>query len=258
MQRTSLARKFAKIAILVSVATIFLSYISLSLYKNTIIDSVYETTRTELLTLVANSINGKKDVGLTNAYSLANDKMIQLALAKDQRELAIESLRKINNTLKENTEFKNIKVHIHTKENRSFLRNWKPEKFGDDLSRFRPSVVAVNGKKTPINDFEVGNDGLGLRSVVPIFHENQHIGSLEFMQGMNSVAKDFDKSQDGFLLLMDLAKKTEEVNPELIFKEKYVISQKFVNKDFLTDFSKIDMEQLLANRFIIGEKYLHT
>ncbi|MDD2697496.1 MAG: methyl-accepting chemotaxis protein [Arcobacteraceae bacterium] len=258
MKKSSILNKFTVIAVMVSVVTIILSYIGLSIYKSTITDSVYESTKNDLLSALHNSLAAKKDVGITNAYSIANDGMIKSALSENRRELAIASLQNINKTFKENTEFKNIKVHIHTKDNKSFLRNWKPEKFGDDLSNFRASVVAVNSNLKPINEFEVGNDGLGLRSVVPVFDGATHVGSLEFMQGMNSVAKDFDKNKDGFLLLMDLDKKTEDVASDLIFREKYVISQKFINKEFLADVSKIDLEQLLTNKMLFNENYLYT
>lgn len=70
--------------------------------------------------------------------------------------------------MKKSTPFQNIQIHIHTKDNRSFLRSWKPEKFGDDLTTFRPSVVKVNSEKTAVNTFEVGEAGLSVRSVVPV------------------------------------------------------------------------------------------
>jgi methyl-accepting chemotaxis protein len=258
MKKKSILREFASIAVIVSVLTIIISYLGLNMYKSTITENIYETTKTDLLAKLDSSLESKKDVGITNAYSIANDGMIKTSLRDNNRELSIASLKNISKTFKESTNFKNIKVHIHTKENKSFLRNWKPEQFGDDLSSFRNSVVSVNANHKPINDFEVGNDGLSLRSVVPIFEGTTHLGSLEFMQGMNSVAKDFDKGKDGFLLLMDLDKKTADIQADLIFKEKYVISQKFINKDFLADLSKINLEKLFADKIFIDTKYLFT
>ncbi|MBI3873839.1 MAG: chemotaxis protein, partial [Arcobacter sp.] len=179
MKKVSILNKFSKIAIVVSVVTIILSFLSLNIYKSTITDSVYESTKTDLLALLHNSFDAKKDVGITNAYSIANDSMIKTSLSDNKRDLAITSLKNISTTFKENTQFQNIKVHIHTSDNKSFLRNWKAEKFGDDLSKFRPSVVYVNKNKKPANGFEIGNDGLSLRSVVPVFNGANHVGSLE-------------------------------------------------------------------------------
>ncbi len=258
MKKHSLLGKFTSIAVVVSIVTIILGYIGLTLYKSTIEKSVYENTQNDLLTLIDTSLRSKKDIGITNAYSIANDGLIKKSLAENQRDLAIGSLKNISKTFKEHTDFKNVKVHIHTKDNKSFLRNWKPEKYGDDLSSFRSSVVSVNSLKKPVNEFEVGNDGLSLRSVVPVFSGDTHLGSLEFMQGMNSVAKDFDNVKDSFLLLMDKDKATEKVDQDLIFKEKYVISQKFINKDFMANLSKVDFEDLLNNKYFMDDKYFYV
>jgi len=149
------------------------------------------------------SLKTKKDVGISNAVSVANDGKIKEALALNDREIAIHSLKDLSISLKSSTPFKNVKIHVHTNSNKSFVRSWKLDKHGDDLSSFRASVVQVNSSKKAVNTFEVGNAGLSIRSVVPISLDGVHLGSLEFMQGLNSVAKSFNKMQDGFLLLMN-------------------------------------------------------
>ncbi len=61
----------------------------------------------------------------------------------------------------------------------SFLRLHKLEKFGDDLSGFRNTVLAVNKNHTPVHGLEKGKGGLGIRGVVPVFYQNEPIGSFE-------------------------------------------------------------------------------
>jgi len=98
-----------------------------------------------------------------------------------------------------------------------------------------------------------------LRSVVPVIDDDgTHLGSLEFMQGLNSVAKLFNKNKDGFLLLMDTkVSKVKTFKESSKFKE-YIISQKFINQDFLSDAKSIDMKQLPENGTFIGKKYFFT
>ena len=164
--------------------------ISTLLYKaKQLKEDVYLVQKGDLVKELEGYITGKKDVGITNAFSIANDGQIKEALKTGNRDLAIESLKHISSTFKNGTSFKNIKVHVHTKNNHSFLRNWKPEKYGDDLSGFRTSVVHVNSTQKAVNGFEIGKAGLSLRAVVPIVDKDEHLGSLEFMQGLNSVAK---------------------------------------------------------------------
>lgn len=71
--------------------------------------------------------------------------------------------------------------HFHLPPATSFLRLQKPEKFGDDLSSFRKTVVAVNTNVAPAVGLEVGNAGLSVRAVVPVkYLGKKHAGSVEF------------------------------------------------------------------------------
>ncbi|KUI98388.1 methyl-accepting chemotaxis protein [Vibrio sp. MEBiC08052] len=67
----------------------------------------------------------------------------------------------------------------------SLYRVHKPNKSGDDLSSFRHTVVDVNTSHRSISGIEVGVAGLGLRYVVPISFEEQHVGSVEFGMTLN-------------------------------------------------------------------------
>jgi len=79
---------------------------------------------------------------------------------------------------------------FHTPPAISFLRLHKPEKYGDDLSSFRNTVVITNETKKPTRGLEGGVAGLGTRGMVPVFHNGKHVGSVEF--GMNFGQAFFD------------------------------------------------------------------
>ncbi|WP_201244133.1 methyl-accepting chemotaxis protein [Halochromatium salexigens] len=70
----------------------------------------------------------------------------------------------------------------------SFLRVHAPEKFGDDLTDIRQTIIETNRNRAPISGLERGVYGLGIRSLVPVAWQGEHIGSLEF--GM-SFGQDF-------------------------------------------------------------------
>jgi len=258
MKRKTISARFVQISILISLIIMIVGYFSLNTYKSTIDEEVYKNTQTELQAKYDEYFNFKKDIGITNAFSIANDGQIKEALATNNRTLAIDSLDNINETFKKGTSFQNIQVHIHTTDNRSYLRNWKVDKFGDDLSSFRASVVKANSTLQPINGYEVGKAGLSLRSVVPIIDNGQHLGSLEFMQGLNSVAKTFDQSNEGFLLLMDSKNKIVDPSSDKIFQNKYIISQNFMNKSFFNDLKNVDVDKILKDQRLMTEKYFYT
>jgi len=76
--------------------------------------------------------------------------------------------------------------HFHLPPATSFLRLQKPEKFGDDLSSFRKSVVQVNQNQKDVVGIEVGDAGLSIRAVVPVLYLNKkHAGSVEFGAPIN-------------------------------------------------------------------------
>jgi len=69
---------------------------------------------------------------------------------------------------------------FHTAPATSFLRVHRPDRFGDDLSGFRATVVEVNRTGKPIHGLESGVEGLGIRGVVPVRLDGKAVGSLEF------------------------------------------------------------------------------
>jgi methyl-accepting chemotaxis protein len=80
-------------------------------------------------------------VSLTNAITLGQDHHVVQGLLTGNRTYTLKGLQKLQQDLHTYTPFKGIKVHVHTADLRSFVRAWKPQKFGDDLSGFRNTLV---------------------------------------------------------------------------------------------------------------------
>lgn len=85
---------------------------------------------------------------------------------------------------------------FHTPPATSFFRVHKPEKFGDDLSSFRFTVVATNKNQKPTRGLEGGVAGLGARGMVPVFHGSKHVGSVEFGMTFDQTFFDNFKAQN--------------------------------------------------------------
>jgi len=88
----------------------------------------------------------------------------------------------------------------------SFYRAHSPKKFGDDLSKIRPTVIAANQEHKTVEGLEEGVEGYGFRVVVPVKYQDHWVGSAEY--GMDFGA-DFLKSLqkknpgDYFIYLLD-------------------------------------------------------
>jgi len=248
--------------LIVSVSILFLIIASFVLFNYSLQtkNEVYENIKKELTQNAIDKIDSKMKIGITNAISIANDERIKQGFKTNNRNFAIQSIQEISNAMKENTEFQNIKIHLHTKENISFLRSWQTEQYGDDLSSFRSAVVNVNKTKKAVTTFEAGREGLLLRAIVPVTDDaKNHLGSLEFIQGINSVVKEFAKNEVDFLLLMD----NDGKNSINTFKEnkkfkQYIISQESVDKGFLQHANQIEIDTLLHDGYFIDSKYFYT
>ncbi len=82
-------------------------------------------------------------------------------------------------------------MHFHLKNNESFLRLHRPDKFGDNLTGTRETVAYVNKEHVPIDGFEIGKMYSGYRFVFPITADDKtHLGSLEMSFGPESLTSD--------------------------------------------------------------------
>ncbi|KGK40986.1 chemotaxis protein [Nitrincola sp. A-D6] len=61
----------------------------------------------------------------------------------------------------------------------SYLRLHQLDKYDDDLSSFRLTVLEANQQQHAQSGLESGVAGIGLRGVIPVYHQQRHIGSAE-------------------------------------------------------------------------------
>jgi diguanylate cyclase (GGDEF)-like protein len=102
-------------------------------------------------------------------------------------------------------------VHFHLPDNRSFLRMYAPERYDDDLSQTRKSVVLANKTLKPQEGFEACPYMVGYRFVYPLFHNNKHIGSVEISYSDSSIVKNIVENfvyDSHILVSKDIAENT--------------------------------------------------
>jgi len=159
------------------------SYLSIKAIER----DVYEDQKKSLSVYVRNQLDAKYDIAITNAITVASNYYVINALVNNDREVAIKGLKEITQTFKEKTDFKNVQIHIHTKDIKSFLREWMPQKFGDDLSSFRHTIKKVKETKAPMSALEMGVAGLSLRGLAPVMQNGEYLGSVEIIQSFGSI-----------------------------------------------------------------------
>ena len=240
--------------IIISIAVV-ISYYIIGNMK----EGVQQKARDNFDVMIKERIKSSLNIGISNAVTLSKNSDIIDSLETNDRTKAIKALDGIFNILQENHAFKNVKVHIHDKDVKSFLRNWNKDKYGDDLSSFRNSILEVKKTKKTLGAIEVGRAGLVLRGLSPIFNDQgDYIGSVEYIQGFNSIVKDFEEENETLLVLMDEKYKRGDALTDQSKVGKYYISQSVLDKEFKASASNIDFDKLYKNNYYSDNKFFYT
>ncbi|OHD12400.1 MAG: hypothetical protein A2Y41_02380 [Spirochaetes bacterium GWB1_36_13] len=223
-------------------------------------EEVYQTSKNELFKSLDKQLQEKINLCIISVASLKDNDFVKQSLKTGKREIAIAGINSIIQNYKNDTEFHTTRIHIHTADRKSFVRSWAVDKYGDDLY-FRKDIKKAFETKKIITGFDAGVAGVVARAVYPIFEENTYIGSIEVIQGLNSVFRSFEKEQFEFLLLMDekhssIAKATGLKENRKI--QNYHLIQNDFNPSFLEDANKIDFQKLFHEKQFISEKYYYT
>jgi len=221
-------------------------------------NDVYISQEKSLRLVYNEAINLKENIGITNAINISKSYAVVRALKENNRSIAINGLASVSKEFKENTNYKNIKIHIHDSTIHSFLRAWKPTKFGDDLKGFRKTILKVKDTKKPLIAIELGRAGMVLRGLAPVIQNGEYLGSVEFMQGLNSIVKKAKKvngydivilMKNEYLSVSTLLDKTHKIgNYTLAVKEN------IVNKTFMNDLNNIKIDDI--KKYQLTDKYL--
>ena len=135
------------------------------------------------------------DFNIKLAKLLADMPEVKEYVGKRQRENLLASVKPLIDSVNSGANIK-IKVHFHIPPGKSFLRVWKPNKNGDDISSFRKTVTEVLSTGQPVKGIEAGRVGLAIRGVAPIFwNEGQTAGSVEVATSLASVASSLEKAR---------------------------------------------------------------
>ncbi len=192
-KKTSIKKAFLIpffITLIVDLAIILAAFfIILNKTNKDILSSLSEEQKTMCLTTINELLSSCE----AQAILLSHNKDIINALYTQDRTEAEKVLLKIVKNLK-NSMGINEKIHIHTKDLRSFLREWKPNKYGDYLGNFRKTIVYVKSTHKPLKAIEVGRAGPVARGLAPIFYNGEYIGSLEVIRNLDSALTTLQKT----------------------------------------------------------------
>jgi methyl-accepting chemotaxis protein len=125
------------------------------------------------------NIKGAEGRALARAEMVANLPWVREVFAARDRPRLLAEMREMFENQKERHGVDQMQFHEPPAV--SFLRLQAPETFGDDLSKFRPMVVAVNRDRTSRKGLAIARTGPAIFGVTPVLDPaGQHTGSVEF------------------------------------------------------------------------------
>ncbi|MEN8140779.1 MAG: PAS domain S-box protein [Thermodesulfobacteriota bacterium] len=144
-------------------------------------DRQTRSTRTIVSTIAKiNTSHYKRRIkALITRLRITNDGAALHALMERQRkELARETISYLNSLQEENPYFASLGFILPS--NINFLRVHNQQKFGDDISRMRPDIVAANSDLEQRAGYIASGLGLIYSVVQPIVYKEEHLGLLQF------------------------------------------------------------------------------
>ncbi|XPV67657.1 MAG: ATP-binding protein [Halarcobacter sp.] len=241
--------------ILISISIYFLSINYIHKEEQKLLDQKYISVTKQINKNLNTLIQDKQNATLVFAISVARDTSIRNSLLQNNPSLL--DLDNFSNTLKINSDFKNIWFQIITKEGKSFYRSWSKEN-GDSLL-FRDDIEQILKNKKILSTISVGRYDMTFKSMIPIFHQNKFIGIFEIISHFNSISKILEADGIDNIFLAD---KRFKSYIKLPFTKKFIGDYYIANlnaKDYLIDSIKsYGIEKILnsSNTFLIIDKQL--
>lgn len=202
------------------------------------------------------------------AFLFSNMDLVKKSLSERDREILIKGLSNVIKEMSRLDKFKKLKVHFHIVPARSFLRAWKPNKYGDDLSTFRHTVIDAQQNGSKIAGVEAGRAGLAVRGVVPVYdYKGKIVGSVEVFCNLAQVVKHFAnangdqaalfrKEQVASFTGSDQEKDLDFGELSLIFCQDKDLVKKLVNREFLEKGLQVQTALLKGNMLLVATPVL--
>jgi PAS domain S-box-containing protein len=125
----------------------------------------------------SDQVEDRKKSALSLAYQVAKSPIVQEAFARKDTRALIDLLLPSYEVLKDKFDVKQF--HFHTKPATSFLRLHRIYQSSEAMASFRHTITKVEETGQGIAGLERGTTGFGVRGVVPVFYQDEFIGTFE-------------------------------------------------------------------------------
>ena len=202
-------------------------------------------------------IRDRKNIILTASVLLSYDSDVKQCLKDQIRDECTEHLKKIQTVFDSISFSKNIKIHVHTSDLKSFFRVWDLNNLeNDNLMFFRDSLQMIKENKKELSGIEIGRFSMLMRGISPVLDGGEYLGSIEVISNFEKITKDLKKREIDFYVLMD--RKYQQISTKVNYtKQSYVGKYVVINSvnSELNIFSEVVFEgtgyKVIKNHYVI-------
>ncbi len=265
------ARRLMNVSISVKIIIAILVVVALALGVSTYQTiQVIEKQQKEVIrkaedmgTVLTDKIQDTASQYLQTAFLISQMDIVRSSLSSNDRSALLASFPALIREAASLDRKRTLKVHVHALPARSFLRTWKPQKFGDDLSGFRQTVVDVQKTGINIGGVEAGRAGLAIRGVVPVRDKSgKIIGSVEAFCDLGEVVKNFsaDSGTNAALFRKEQVKSFSGKTAgsagfgdmSLIYATNRKLVSNLINGKFLREASERQVSSIAGNTLVVA------
>jgi PAS domain S-box-containing protein len=182
-----------------------------------------------------NDIEFKKNMAMSLAVLVAQNCEVAEAFAQRDRERLIEILKPAYDTL--HKDFDVQQFHFHTEHATSFLRLHALDNLeccGEEMESFRHTITEAFESCSGCGGIELGTFGFGIRSVVPVFHAEQLVGTVEIGLSVGESFLENFKNHYGSDVLLYIEEEPDTCELKVLAStlKKGVLSAEILNRCF--------------------------
>lgn len=232
-----------------AVVIIAVAFLYISNIKQAYISEAFQNAIREL----DDEIKTQESVLGTALFPIKKDPLILRYVKTNNKEGLKKHIK--NMELDKDNFLRGIMFHFHSKTLKSIYRSWTT-KSGDELdTRYDLALTKRYQKNT--SGIELGQEGIFVRSVEPLFEDKKYIGSVEAIANFDKISKNL-LSTKGMALSAVYYKKEDVLNahPKYYFAPNINKNiQNFIKQRI--DFTKLSDEPLSFPGFFFASKPIH-
>jgi signal transduction histidine kinase len=225
-----------------------------------LLEEKYNSLTINIKDKINSLILSKKNATLAITLTLSENENIKKIIL-NKKETNFYDLNNLSKKLKDYTDFKNVWFQIINKDGISVYRSWTENK-NDEIKLYRLDLQRILEEPKIKNTISVGIYDMTFKSIVPIYKNNDFIGTLEGITHFNSITKDLkdiDKVEPIILVDKLFTEQLKQNSFSKIFFKDYYIPNVDVSKELLTYLENEDIKNFLEiNNYVIKDGKIIT